>query len=443
MSQLTLLKNENIQAESIVTTLNKASDYFFKLPRFQRMNYQASIKFLTNYQQESFANSSQQVKVSLEAIYHLCSIPQWPSLLHLLKQILNFSIAPNYPQIDLFLPLSEYLLFHGDYQLLLKVTEEIIQLFPHINDIKLLQARVLASLNQNPTQVFQLLEEIAHNSHPQCLEHIQANSHLAMYQVGLGNYKEGMINLQNCLTQIDKFLHNQDLLESASRLKEIKTDILEVFAYYEMNASNFDTSLHLYDQVIKERISLKLIHKTINPQVHQGIICRRKRDYIQGITLLQDAEKKAIQLNNINSQAFINHHLSYIYLNQGNIIKAEELAQIALTGYQKLDDFRGISDCYEQLGFIDLAQNKYELATQNFELSLQIRQKINNHHGVASCWLDLSLASWHKKKFFKAIFLLCKGFYSYSKIGILNKVRFWRMLKLAYTWSVGKKNETM
>jgi hypothetical protein len=92
---------------------------------------------------------------------------------------------------------------------------------------------------------------------------------------------------------------------------------------------------------------------------------------------------------------------------------------------------------------INLAENNFDEAQQNFQIALEIRQSISNLHGAASCLLDLALAYWHQKQLIKCIIFLFKGFYSYAKLGILNGVRLRRMLKLAYTWTFGKRDWTM
>ncbi|WP_254174024.1 tetratricopeptide repeat protein [Planktothrix pseudagardhii] len=444
---MTQLLNQALYQNSIdliLEQLNLDSAFFKTLPRFQRMNYKATVRFLSDYKTHSDEQSSQKVNNSLEALHHLCTIPEWVLTDSTIITIFELPIAINPSTTNLLIPLSEYLSFKGSYQTLLGVTQEIIDSLKTsskiLNDILLLKAIALSSLNQNPIQVFQILQEISATSHPQSLQHIKANCHLAMYQVSLGNYQDGIRNLQKWLVIIDENLKHQNLAQSDFQLDDIKTGMLEILAYYEMNASHFDQALEIYEQVISLRKERGLIHRIITPQVHQGIILRRKGQYDQGIKILQNAQEKAQQINDIQAQVFIAHHLGYIYLNQRNLTEAKKLATIAFEGYKKLDDFRGISDCYEQLGLINLAENDGETAIQNFKIALEIRQTIFNLHGTASCLLDLALAYWYQKQILKSFFFLIKGFQSYAQVGILNGVRFRRMLKIAYTWILGRPN---
>lgn len=444
---MTQLLNQALYQNSIdliLEQLNLDSAFFKTVPRFQRMNYKATVIFLSGYKTHSDEQSSQKVKNSLEALHHLCTIPEWVLTDSTIITIFELPIAINPSTTNLLIPLSEYLFFKGSYQTLLGVTQEIIDSLKIsskiLNDILLLKAITLSSLNQNPTQVFQILKEISATSHPQSLQHIKANCHLAMYQVSLGNYQDGIRKLRKWLVIIDENLKDQNLTRSDSRLDDIKTGMLEILAYYEMNASHFDQALEIYDQVISLRKKRGAIHRIITPQVHQGIILRRKRQYNQGIKILQNAQEKAQQINDIQAQVFIAHHLGYIYLNQGNLTEAKRLAIVAFEGYKKLDDFRGISDCYEQLGLINLAENDGEAAIHNFKIALKIRQAILNRHGTASCLLDLALAYWYQKQILKSFLFLIKGFQSYAQVGILNGVRFRRMLKIAYTWILSRPN---
>jgi tetratricopeptide (TPR) repeat protein len=444
-SQSESLSLTEISIDSIFDTLKLNSNFFRTLPRFKKVNYQATIKFLNDYKTQSKEQSQKQVKDCLETLYHLGQIPEWELIDSVLINILKLPIYLNPAVTNLSLPVAEYLLFQGSYQTLINTTKELINTLKnstHINHVLLLKARALAGLNQEPTQIFQILKTIAINSHPESLQHLEANCHLAMYQVGLGHYQEGIISLQNLLTIINHKLQNK-FLSDYQIIYELKTEILEILAYYEMNRSNFTKASQIYDEVITLRQELGLIHKMINPQVHQGIILRRNSQYEQGIKILTNAQEQAKLINNLDAQTFIAHHLAYIYLNQGNVTQAKPLAKIAFEGYQKLDNFRGISDCYEQLGLINLAENNFDEAQQNFQIALTMRQSISNLHGAASCLLDLALAYWHQKRIIKSIIFLFKGFYAYAKLGILNKVRLRRMLKLAYTWTFGKRDWTM
>lgn len=431
--------------DSTLDVLNLNAGFFLALPRFKKVNYKAAIKFLTDYKNQAKVSSSQKVKDCLETLYHLCQVPEWELTDCVLINILKLPIYLNPAVTNLSLPLTDYIIFQGSYQTLISISTELMGILKnlnHINCVLLLKARALAGLNQEPSQVFQIFKTIVFNSHPESLQSLEANCYLAIYQIGLGDYQEGIMSLQNLLKTINYKLQNKSLSDHQA-IYELQTDLLETLAYYEMNQSNFTKASQIYDKVITLRQKLGLIHKIINPQVHQGIILRRNGEYEQGIKILTKAQEQAKLINNFDLQIFISHHLAYIYLNKGNVIQAKELAQVAFKGYQKLDNLRGISDCYEQLGLINLAENSFNEAQTNFEASFKIRQSISNFHGSASCLLDLALVYWHQRQILKSIILLFKGFYAYAKLGILTKVRFRRMLKLAYTWTFGKRDWTM
>jgi tetratricopeptide (TPR) repeat protein len=301
----------------------------------------------------------------------------------------------------------------------------------------MLQGRALAAISNCAEQACHVFEQICLTSSVDSDIYIEAIARLGIRKVGSGIYQKGIPNLKKSL----QFLENhprQNLL-----LIDLKTDILETLAYYEMNCSRFDRAIELYEEVIDLRHQHNIIHKTISPLVHQGIILRRKKDYERAIELLKKAKKITQVIPNQNNPVFIDHHLGYVYLNQGNIDLAEKCCESSLQGYKNIENDRGISDCYEQLGFICLAKNKFDDSEKYFEKALNTRISIGNIHGAASSVLDLALISWHKKRYLIAIKFLLQGFKYYYELGILNRIRFTRMLNLAYVWTLGKRNWTM
>lgn len=139
------------------------------------------------------------------------------------------------------------------------------------------------------------------------------------------------------------------------------------------------------------------------------------------------------------------HHLAWVYLDQGNIAQAEEQCKIALEGNIRMDTRRGIADCYEQWGVINLAKgSKYiTLAEENLEKSLNIRKSVNNPHGVASSLTYLALVSACDKLYIKALKLIIKSCFIYCQIGVLNITRLIRIITLFYSWLIRKKTLTM
>ena len=72
--------------------------------------------------------------------------------------------------------------------------------------------------------------------------------------------------------------------------------------------------------------------------------------------------------------------------------EARLLCGKAKTLYEEIQDRRGISDVYEQLGCIELAEGHIAEAISSLKQSLAIRKEIHNQQGFASCLSRLVFA---------------------------------------------------
>jgi len=416
----------------------------FIKPRSKRAQYRAIVDWLTNYTPQPEATALEQIRGYLETLHHLCKIQAWKGI----KVILNVPIPINPPTVSLSIPLSEYLLFKELPRNLLEISENCISSFKDADNdfyyyILILKARALTSTNENPEETSNLFKEIIFKLPEDSELHIEAKARLAIHQVKLGLYQEGIAKLQQSLININNLLLNY-YNNLAFNFKELRADLLDSLALYEMNSSHFKKAMKLYTELITTRKKSGMSHKLVMPLVHEGILMRKMGDYNKAIKYLREAEKKSIEINNKIYLILIDHHLAFVLINQGeDLITAEKLSQSALERYKKLDDPKGISDCYEQQGFIHLAKDEIDEAEKNFELALNLRKSINNRHGTASSVMDLALVSWHKKRYLKFISLFFQAFYLYYKLGVLNYIRFYRLLKLAYVWILGKRDWSM
>jgi tetratricopeptide (TPR) repeat protein len=407
-------------------------------PRSKRSQYRAIINWLT----KNFVNNHSDLEILhpyFQTLYHLCQLKEWKSI----QIILNIDISINPEYFYLSLPLYEYLLFKKLPSQLLNISQEIIksmvQTEVDITPLLMLKARALSGISDKVEDGWNLFEEICRQQPINSDLHIEAKTCLGISMIELGFYKEGLQHIDTVLTLIDS--HNK--LNSNPKIQELKADILSTKGYYEMNSSHFAQAIELYKQAATILKKLGLEHKLISPLAHQGIIMRKKGKYEQAFNYLIEAKQKARNINNEIDIAWVNHHLGYVVLNQGKTEFAQKLSESSLEAFRKIERKRGISDCYEQLGLINLAQKKFDEAENNFKRSLNIRKSINNRHGEASSLLDLALSSWHKKRYFKSLAFLWQGFKLYVKIGVLNRIRFFRMLKLAYVWILGRRDSTM
>lgn len=424
--------------------INPATIKFIK-PRWKRSHYRAVLNWISEYKPQPDASSLEQIRGYIQALHHLCQLQTWERI----NIILAVPIKINPPTVNLSIPFYEYLIFQGLYRELLELSQEIINSLENtgnnLNYIILLKGRGLAGTGQL-REACQVFEELRANATegtvPEKSEiYIEATVRLGSAQIQAGRYSEGRATLDKALILIEN-LSEDNLSIDLQKNQELKIDIMGEYAYYEMNAGRYDNSLRLFTEIVEFRRSRGQMHKLVIPSIYQGIIFRRMKEYERSINHLTEALEKAREINKENQKCWINHHLAYALLNQGNYSLAAEKCQSSLEDYQQREDLRGISDCYEQMGLINLAKGEFYEAENNIERSLTIRQSIGNIHGTASSLKNLAFASWHNKRYLRFMKLLLQSVTMYYKIGMLNRARLIKMLKLAYVWTLGKRNWT-
>jgi tetratricopeptide (TPR) repeat protein len=431
MTKNSLINNESLLEELGISPKNLAKDF-----SAEDLDYYIGIvNLLTKYKLNPGSSALEKIKPYREALHFLCQLQSWEKIQVVLRK--KFPINSN-----TLLPLYEYLIFNELSRELLTIAQEILA---SLNDCehdltfaKLLKARAVSGTSTQLKEARFLLEELFNTSLSGTEIHVESLAYLGIRQVNSGLYHEGIENLHSALIKADV-----GELALTTKIKELKTDILENLAFCEMNASHFQEAIKLYGDVITLREELGLLYKIIGPLSHQGIISRKIGNYDEAQFLLEKAKSQATEFGSESQVVWISHHLAYVFLNQGNSDLSEELCKFSTDGYQKFDNQWGLSDCYEQMGLICLAQKKYAEAEEYFRWSLNIRIMIGNRHGTASSTLDLALAFWNRHNFPKAVFYMLKGFYLYYKLGILNLTRLRRMLKLALGWTLQNKKWTM
>lgn len=432
-----MIVNSTVADQSVLTEFGiDISAIKFMKPGKRRARYLAIVNWLTKYKAEPGSSALRKVKGYIETLNNLCVLKEWETIqLVLYKQIfINSNVS---------LPLYEYLLYRKLNQELRQISEEILDFLQetenNLDFVLMLKARALSDISDKLEDARKLFEELFINSEEGTEIKLESLIYLGIRQVNSGSYQEGIKSLTDALTTIES---NQDFLSNL-KIQELKTNILENIALYEMNSSHFHQAIKLYKDVIRIRRKLGSFHRVIHSSTHLGIIMRKIGKYEQARYYLSEAKESAKSFNNENQIIWINHHLAFTLLNEGEAGKAEKLCINSLAGYKKIDDRRGESDCYEQLGLINLAMKRYDNAEINFKKALNIRQYIGNLHGTASSTLDLALTSWHQRKFMNAAYFLLKGFYLYYKLGVLSFTRFRRMIKLSFEWTLGKRRWTM
>lgn len=437
-----MITNSQTPAQSVFASLKIDLD---EVPIEELADYTA-VEYYLMIEDEPPPDTTNLEKVRryLDSLYHVCKVREW----NLLKAIFSMPICISQEEKNLALSLDEYLIWQALTNSLLEIIQNAVICFQgsidNLNFILMLKARALSGNNRAAAhKIFsQIIAESPENSE----SYIEANARLGISLIYSAGYQEGIVSSQNSLTMIENFINYNSELNIQVKMLELKTDLLETIALYEMSHSKFKQAIELYTEALNLRRQNKIMHKVISPLVYLGILHRRMGEYNRAISYLTEAKPLAEKFQDDNALAWIPHHLAWVFLNQGKPLLAEEQSNISLEGYKKMESQSGqggMADVYEQLGFIHLAKNEIDEAYEKFEMALKIRIAIENRHGVASCMMGLALASWHKRQYLKFIKFSLQGFNKYYKIGVLNRVRIFRMIKLAYIWTVGKLNWTM
>jgi tetratricopeptide (TPR) repeat protein len=398
----------------------------------------AAKQWLTKYQPESHSPLDR-VFGYTEALHHICKLKLWDVVVLILMIPLDVSNSAR----DYSLPFYEYLICKGLSRKLLEITQDIIAAFKdtHIDTsfVILLQARAMAGINKHK-EAIEVLKSLRSQVVFESLIYLETLACLGICQIFMGIYKEGIVSLQVCLSMIE----NSSELRLHKRAIELKTDILECLGFCAMIHNEFKQAMKLYAEVIRIREDLKILHKLIYPLGHQGILLRRTGNYDGSIISLTGAKQIAEASQDQEAVAWINHHLAWVYLNQSNLRLAEQYGKIALVEYQKLENHRGIADCYQQIGRVYLARGNQWLdeAEQSFEKALLLRNAIHNNHGAASSVTDLSFVLWHRRLYFQAMRCFAQSLYMYFQMQILIPSRLFRSIRLFWVWTIGRRNWT-
>lgn len=404
-------------------------------------HYIAIKQWLKKYKPSPNASALEQVRGYLEVLHHLCELPTWEPI----QFIITISVSINAQASSFSLPLNEYLIFKGLVSNLLESCQEIINIFQDrgydLSSILLLKARAISDFDR--PGACNLIQQVISQLPSSSEKYVEAIAHLGIRQVYAADYQTGILNIKQALPLLDELLNSNFSSEDRLRMINLKSDTLEALAFSAMSQSQFDEAIHLYSETFKLRKDNQLVYKIVSPLVHLGILNRRKENYEGAIAYLNEALVEAKNIQDENAMRWIAHHLAWVFLNQGKPLLAEEQCKISLDGYKKMEAESGVADSYEQLGFIYIAKGEIEAALEPLEKALNIRKAIGNRHGTASCLMGLALAAWHSRQYLKFIKFLLQGFNAYYQIGVLNRVRFVKIIKLAYVWTVGRLNWTM
>jgi tetratricopeptide (TPR) repeat protein len=241
---------------------------------------------------------------------------------------------------------------------------------------------------------------------------------LGRLQVNQGKYK----------TAIETLAYAEKLLEKINEIQGVISARSEVAAYH-LDRRELEKALYLYleidDLYKKNNASESSNHITLM----LGVIYRQKRMFDKAVGYLSELYRRGETQNDISSMATATHHLAWVYFECRELETARYLCGKALSLYEDLQDPRGLSDSYEQLGAILLEEGKLENAITLLKQSLQLRKDIGNDPGSVSSQRRLALAYILEGKYKLAIRLSIQVLIDYIQLGILSRQRILALSK--------------
>jgi tetratricopeptide (TPR) repeat protein len=203
-------------------------------------------------------------------------------------------------------------------------------------------------------------------------------------------------------------------------------------AAYHLNKGELDTALAMYLEIDQMRKEAGETDSTDHTLLMLGVVYRRKREYERAGMYLKQLLTRAEERQNQNAAATAAHHLGWLYLEQGNLLLARRLCGKALMLYERIGDTRGLSDAYEQLGCIALAEKQGAEALLHVQRALSIRRQLRNQQGTASCLRRMAMAHLTMHHPFTAFKMLGQSLLMYQRLGMMSRKRLITIFRELY-----------
>jgi tetratricopeptide (TPR) repeat protein len=268
--------------------------------------------------------------------------------------------------------------------------------------------------------------EASYGKDPQ--SHSRALLALGSLQLNQGDYKVAL----ETLAQAERLLSEQSNYEGVATVRS-------QIAAYHLNRRELDKALSLYMEVDQLRRRTGAAEASDHTLLMLGVVYRKKRLFEQSITHLQQLLERGEKNNNRGAMATAAHHLAWVHLDQHNLTEAQQLCGRAIELYTEIGDLRGLSDAYEQLGMLSLAQGRGKDALPYLEQSLDMRRRLGNRHGSASSLRYLAIAHFRLGHPSVAIWYLRQTLSTYQRLGMLNRRQAVAILRKLLVWLVGKR----
>jgi tetratricopeptide (TPR) repeat protein len=241
---------------------------------------------------------------------------------------------------------------------------------------------------------------------------------LGRLQLNRGNYKMAL----STLARAEALFENLGDQEATLNIRS------EIAAYY-LNRRELDKALRLYLDIDQDYKNTGGRESSDHSLLMLGVVYRQKKIYDKAIQCLSALYKRGEQQHRPSAVATAAHHLAWTYLELEQLEKAQTLCGQALSLYDDIQDPRGLSDAYEQLGAILLKQENTKDAVVFFEKSSEIRSALGNQPGLASCLRQEVFAHFLDGNYKQTFVLLMKTLFLYIRLRMLTRHRMMAIIR--------------
>ena len=242
--------------------------------------------------------------------------------------------------------------------------------------------------------------------------HAQALLALGQLQLNQGKYRMAL----RTLDRAERLFKSFDDLEGMIAVRS-------EMAAYRLNRRENDRAYTMYREIDQLQKTLGAGESSDNTLLMLGVVSRRRGAHKMAIDYLLNLYQRQEAQSNVAGMATAAHHLAWVYLDLNKLNEARRLCGQALAFYDDVQDPRGLSDAYEQLGMICLQEGNLAAALENLERSVRMRRNLGNQHGLASCLRRLAVAHLRSGHYLRALLYLTRGLFIYLQMGMLSRQR--------------------
>ncbi len=237
--------------------------------------------------------------------------------------------------------------------------------------------------------------------------------------------REESVNLHKAVAAAIEGLYgecNEDQLASLSRHWEQAGEKIKAQKYHLANARKLASQYALYDAEQAYRAYLDLVVSPSSESVTVQTELAMRVLSIQGheqeaLDVCMDALQKVESLNEPSLTAWVMLDAAKIYRGIGEISKALEMSQQAMTIFQKRQETRGEAAVLNCLGRIHCYQGRFDDAKSVYEQSANIYRTLDDEQSVGIVLGNLANIHSAQGRFKKALILFEKALEIYRKMG--------------------------